>query len=140
MMASTSHKFAFNNLAPNYAGWQMRGYEWPRLYQPLFLVMLGFAVRFVEHLRTAEGVRPSLRAATLAACFAVVLGNGVIVYGPMFYNRFSAEMYYRFYHFESGPGSTSPEQTIVNLKHYGRRPLGFCRRDPLGPPPLTQPR
>ena len=48
--------FAFNNLAPNYAGWQMRGYEWPRLYQPLFLVMLGFAVRFVEHLRNQEQV------------------------------------------------------------------------------------
>lgn len=120
VLAAAVLLFFFNNLAPPYTGWQLRGSWLPRIYQPVFPVMIStLASLFARadllprHLRTALGGALAL---TLAA-------NLWIVFGPVLgATRLSQTVYHRFYRHDK---ATAYEAT---LGKFGRRPLGFCGR------------
>ncbi len=106
--------FLFNNAAPPYYGWQMRG-EWiARLYQPIVPAFL-FACA-----RVAENIGGRWRTIWLPAVAITVLANASIAFGPILMNPLAARVYHDFY-------MHSPaESMLVNLRRFGRRPLGFC--------------
>lgn len=109
--------FLFNNLAPPYPGWQMRGSGITRLYQPVFVVLVLFSVRMLQ--ATARS-QTALQIACLILYCGAVIGNAAISFGPVLNSPYTGEFYYRFYRH-------SPPQTLLdNLRRYGRRPLGFC--------------
>ena len=110
--------FLFNNVAPPYPGWQLRGYYITRLYQPLFIVLLLFSARMAQQ---AFVLRGRWRNAILALLVIAVVANATVAFGPVIHNRFTGQIYYRFYR------HASPDSLEVNLNRYGRRPLGFCR-------------
>ncbi len=100
--------FCFLNLAPKYDGWQMRGDFINRIYQPGFVVLAVILGRAAGK-RGFSRVVVSLAAICQAAvCLSGVLGLSVL-----------QVPYEKFYpHADSGVY----EQ---NLRHFGRRPLGF---------------
>lgn len=102
--------FLFNNAAPPYYGWQMRGTWMARLYQPVFVVfllMIGRAVTLWRPMRVAVAL--------------VVLANAAIVGGPVTMTPLGQYAYHRFY-------AHSPQHALnENVQRHGRRPLGFCR-------------
>jgi hypothetical protein len=110
--------FAFNNLAPPYPGWQMRGVWIPRLYQPLFVVFVGSTCRLVGALE--PGGRLARRA--VALCALTCLLQASVAYGSAAGNPVAYRLYNAFY--QHAP----PEAMGRNLARYGRRPLGFCAR------------
>ena len=105
--------FLFNNAAPPYLGWQMRG-EWiARLYQPVFVALLMYVARAVSQAEPRFW-RP-------AVTLAIVL-NLAIVAGPLTLNSAATFLHHKFY------AHSSPRAFLDNLKHFGRRPLGFCEQ------------
>jgi hypothetical protein len=102
--------FLFNNAAPPYYGWQLRGYWIARLYQPLFVALLLCIARAL-----AAGI--SLRLPIIIT----VVANAVIVLGPVTLNPVGLYFDWRFY-------QHAPPDYFAQLLHiYGRRPLGICR-------------
>jgi hypothetical protein len=117
LLAVAALVFLFNNLAPPYDGWQMRG-EWiPRIYQPLFVPFIVYAARVV-----GCGNLPQRGLRALIA--ATVIGNALVVFGPVTgarpLGRLSSVVYARFY--LHGRDDT----LLANLDRFGRRPLGIC--------------
>jgi hypothetical protein len=112
LLISTGAIFLFNNAAPPYYGWQMRG-EWvARLYQPVFVVFLMAAARVLAAVPHSTLLR--------AAIVTVVVANAAIVFGPVTMTRLGPFAYHKFY-------EHSPEHFFLdNLRKFGRRPLGFC--------------
>jgi hypothetical protein len=104
--------FLFNNAAPPYLGWQMRGDYIARLYQPLFVVLL---------LVVARAVMLESRLVVRAAAAAVAL-NFLVVLTPILGTPVTGQILARYY--LTAPVSTMDE----NLDAWGRRPLGFCQR------------
>jgi hypothetical protein len=105
--------FLFNNAAPPYYGWQMRG-EWiARLYQPIFVVFLLAVGRALQAMPQSKALK--------AFIVAAVIGNAAIVFGPITLTRFGPWAYLRFY--QHAPTT----YMLDNLRLYGRRPLGICR-------------
>jgi len=118
--------FLFNNAAPPYFGWQMRG-EWvARLYQPLFVVMLIGLSRIA-----------GVSAAGRRICVAVIIINSAIVFGAATGSPASSFVYARFY--RHGGDQAFRE----NISRFGRRPLGLCssdhRLDKLPMKPFSRP-
>jgi hypothetical protein len=111
--------FLFNNLAPPYPGWQMRGVKMARLYQPVFVVFVTFAVRVLEDVAVKPWAVRKIVASLLVA--TTTMGNAAISFGPLVDSPYTGTAYFRFYR-HSPPGALSN-----NLRRYGRRPLGFCR-------------
>ena len=110
--------FLINNAAPPYPGIQMRGYWMPRVYQAVFPAFLMVIARATEHV----GLTASWRGAIAMA----IAFNASIAFGPILRNPIASEVYFRFYnHFPQKPPRT--DAMIINLKRYGRRPLGICR-------------
>ena len=106
--------FLFNNAAPPYFGWQMRGDWVARLYQPVFPALLIWIARMTA----AQPLR-----AWMYAAGAAVLLNASIAFGPLFLNPVSGWVYAKFYeHSDSGA-------MTANLRRFGRRPLGVCSED-----------
>lgn len=104
--------FLFNNAAPPYYGWQLRGVWIARLYQPMFVALLLIVVR-------ALAAKPSLHPAITFA----VLANVLIILGPLTANPAALYIDWRFYqHAPSG-------YFAKLLDVYGRRPLGVCRAE-----------
>lgn len=105
--------FLFNNLAPPYPGWQMRG-EWiARLYQPLFVVM----IVALSRVRAREGM------ARWPGVTAIIL-NAALVFGPVLgLLPVSSFVYARFYRHGSDGAMNR------NVTELGRRPLGVCSED-----------
>ncbi len=115
IVVSTALVFLFNNAAPPYYGWQMRGHWIARLYQPVFPAYLLAIARVTE----AAGER-HLRSWTAIVAFTAV-ANASIAFGPILLNPLAAFAYQKFYiHSPS-------ESLLVNLRRLGRRPLGVCR-------------
>ena len=112
LLISIATVFLFNNLAPPYLGWQMRG-EWiARLYQPIFVILLMVVARAAAR---PHRTLPTLVAATAVLNFAVVLTPSL---GLPILDQVQARYYL-----------TAPAQTLDdNLDAWGRRPLGFCQR------------
>ena len=119
--------FLFSNLAPNFsAEWKLRGAWISRLYQPVFPVFIIFLARWWQCLPSLSRAKSILIGTTLLAAAA---GNVLIIFGPIADNplHVSGEAFYRFY--------THTDQLWwhpyeMNLKQYGRRPLGFPKSQP----------
>lgn len=122
LMAATVFLYLFNNLAPPYPGWQMRGVWIPRLYQPLFGVYLVYLCGAFGH-ALADGLRWR-RGMVLAVCALTLAGHAAVVLGPVTRSEWAIGLYARFYK------HARPTAMLANLDRHGRRPLGFCRRDP----------
>ncbi|HVT04170.1 MAG TPA: hypothetical protein VHL58_12450 [Thermoanaerobaculia bacterium] len=105
--------FLFNNAAPPYSGWQLRGVWIARLYQPVFVVFVLGLARWC----TTEGWRRP----TIAV---IVLLNATTAFGPMMMSTVAMNLDWRFYR------HATPSAMHRNLLRYGRRPLGVCSEDP----------
>jgi hypothetical protein len=103
--------FIFNNAAPDYGGWQMRGAWISRIYQPVIAAFLMVVARAVEQDRRA-------RWSASVAITAVL--NFSIVLGALTMNPLASQIYHGFY------GHGKPDALLTNMKRFGRRPLGFC--------------
>jgi hypothetical protein len=104
--------FLFNNAAPPYYGWQMRGEWMARLYQPVVVVFLMAIARALAALPYSALLR--------GAVIIAVVANAAIVLGPVTLTRLGQFAYHKFY-------AHSPEHLLLeNLRKFGRRPLGFC--------------
>jgi hypothetical protein len=117
LVLSIGAVFLFNNLAPPYEGWQLRGVWIARIYQPLFVVFLSYSARTIE----ASHLPPSSvsRLVTTGLWLTVTL-NAAVIFGPVTSPFLAEPIYYNFYRH-------SPEGTLSrNLKLYGQRPIGFC--------------
>jgi hypothetical protein len=109
ILLATALVFLFNNLAPPYPGkWQMRGQYIPRLYQPMFVVLLCYTAR-AAHDRLGRWL-----------CIFAIVANATVAFGPVARVPWAGQVYHRFY-------LHAPEPTMdAMLAKWGRRPLGFC--------------
>lgn len=119
-LATTFLLFAFNHLAPDYPGWQMRGTWISRLYQPMLAVLVIYCAQWWEHL---PRLSISRRVALVGVLAALGLGQLTILLGPILANpwRVSERAYYRFYDHNSAHWVYE----LHCLPKFGRRPLGF---------------
>ena len=111
--------FLFNNLAPDYVNpWQMRGTWIARLYQPVFPALLWFCARWYQHL---PSLRLPAKCGILTLIGLLLAGNACILFGPVLNDPLgiSENAFYRFY------DHANHANYEINLKRYGRRPLGF---------------
>jgi len=119
--------FTLTNLAPTYAGWQMRGYWMARLYQPLFVVYLVYLMRQRQPLSVAppadagRGLLNPRRVATLV-CAAVFLHNAAVVFGPLAKSAYAERVDWEFY---GSNNRANHSLMIERLGELGRKPLGF---------------
>jgi hypothetical protein len=121
--------FLFNNAAPPYPGWQLRGPWMARLYQPVFVALLMFVAR-------ATALHSRSRVWSAAVTTAVLL-NAAIVAGPLTLNSTATLAYHKFY------AHSDPRAFLDNMKRFGRRPVGFCEQRHLEEgwnPPTAQTR
>lgn len=118
--------FVFNQLAPDYGGWQMRGAWISRLYQPVYPIFILFAAKWWQ--KSPALVWP-LRWVARMALAGYVVGNSLIIFGPILGNpgRVSETAFYRFYRHTDHHWVYEQH----SLKLYGRRPLGFPVSRPL---------
>jgi hypothetical protein len=122
LLATGLALFCFCNLAPPYGGWSMRGAWIARLYQPVFPALVLFAARWWAGL---PALGRGARIVVSATLVGVICGNALVIFGPILNNplKISETAFYRFYdHY--------PNHDIYEtiLRQYGRRPLGFPRR------------
>jgi hypothetical protein len=123
VLVAATAVFLFNNLAPPYPGWQLRGSWLARLYQPVAVAMIAYLAVFSTRVRLLS---PGLRAGFRAAAALAVAGHLWIVAGPFLGSTgLTQTVYQRFYRHDR-PGAYSD-----NLARYGARPLGFCRGGPI---------
>jgi hypothetical protein len=121
VLAAAVLLFLFNNLAPPYTGWQLRGAWLPRIYQPVFPVMISTLASLFAR---ADLLPRRLRPALWGALALTLAANVWIVFGPVLGStRLSQTVYHRFYRHDK---ATAYEETLAK---FGRRPLGFCGRD-----------
>jgi hypothetical protein len=116
--------FLFNNLAPPYEGWQLRGDWISRLYQPIFTALLLFSARVLQ--ASAEWPR-WLKTTCVTLFLATVILQGLFSAGPVLNNPLAGPMYYQFYKHHPTEHYGQPESLARNLQVHGRRPLGFCQ-------------
>jgi hypothetical protein len=116
ILATAVLLFLFNNLAPPYPGWQLRGLWIARIYQPLFVVFLFYIVRLYAGLDDSK----RRRFVNIAVISTVVL-NATVVFGPITNWRIAAPVYYNFYR------HSPPQKMGENIARFGQRPLGICR-------------
>jgi len=120
VLLATLGLWALNNLAPPYPGkWQLRGDFIPRLYQPVFAVMLTSMARALQ--RTEASQQPGRRWGARGAVVAAALAGAAVVAGPWLFQGYTSQVYAAFYR------HAAPEVMGRNLDVVGRRPLGFCR-------------
>jgi hypothetical protein len=109
--------FAFLNLSPPNEGWQFRGIAVARIYQPVFVVFLVFALRMVQ--AVAESAAP-VRQWVIGLAGVTAVLNALIVLGPVLHLRLADHAYFQFYRHAQRPVLSE------NLAKFGRRPLGIC--------------
>jgi len=112
--------FLFNNLAPPYNGWPMRGDVIARLYEPIFPVYILLAAKTLERLIQA-GAR--LRARILVGlAIAVVILNGAICFAPYLGDPaigLANKFYGEFYHHDN------PDAYLINVHLRPKKLLGM---------------
>lgn len=105
----------FNNAAPPYDGWQMRGVWIARIYEPLFVPLLVFVCRALADKFTLVDK---------AICSLIFLFQAWISYGPLLGKAELSDYLYTEFYQHSVHGAFT-----ANLQKYGRRPYGFCAHD-----------
>jgi hypothetical protein len=121
--------FLFNNLAPPYKGWPLRGAWVPRLYQPVFVALITTLAAFYSR---AALLPRTLRRGSWAALGLVVALQAWVVFAPVLgAPRLSGWLYYRFYQHAKRPYYAD------NLQKLGARPAGFCASPPINPESAT---
>jgi hypothetical protein len=110
--------FLFNNMAPPYQGWQLRGDWIARVYQPLFIFYLATIAR------ASESSSPGSWRSRLiyTAVIVTIIVQSATVYGPAFRAPIVADYLYSRFYAHDGEGNVT-----MNLARYGRRPLGICK-------------
>jgi hypothetical protein len=121
--------FLFNNLAPPYPGWPLRGAWVPRLYQPVFVALITTLAVFYAR---APLLPRTLRRGAWAALGLAVALQAWVVFAPVLgAPRLSGWLYYRFYQHSKRPYYAD------NLQKLGARPVGFCASPPISPESMT---
>jgi hypothetical protein len=113
--------FLFNNLAPPYDGWQMRGAAIARLYQPAAVVLIALAARCVA--ATVRGESAARRRRVLAGgLVAVAVGAQAVIVADGFLGtgHIANWAWHRFYM------DKTPERYLEHRARYGVRPWGYC--------------
>jgi hypothetical protein len=105
--------FAFNNLAPKYEGWQLRGFWIARIYQPLCAVFFAYLARWYSSASLRRGVIIALACAL----------NALVIFGGWLGSALSDRVYISFYR-HSFYGTYTK-----NIALFGARPLGLCSDD-----------
>ncbi len=107
----------FLNLAPTYAGhWQLRGIDIARIYQPVFIVMMMYPVRFMALFQATHPLRWRSSVAALIIYAGITLWLNM---GGWYRNTYTQTMYYRFYR------HSDPDAYFKNIELYGKHPLGL---------------
>ncbi len=110
--------FLFNNAAPPYPGWQLRGVWIARLYQPVLPAMLAVIAAVLARASTSAAGR---RAVVMAALFLTIALDAWVVFAPVLGNaELAGYLDYHFYEHAHRP------MLADNLRRYGARPVGFC--------------
>lgn len=129
VLLATALLFLFNNLAPPYSGWPLRGAWVARLYQPVVATMvplIAVALARVGELPARWG--RTLRAATLC----VVTAQAWVIFAPALGQPWlSGELYFRFYR--------HAQRAVYadNVARLGARPVGFCASPPSAAESVT---
>lgn len=110
--------FAFNNMAPPYEGWQMRGTWIARIYQPAIILCLLPLFSVLKNWQ--EAGKKNLVRGVLIACVIAFGFNTRINVSPAFGNDSQTYHHYNFYF------HAMPQTMGENLEKYGRRPLWVC--------------
>jgi hypothetical protein len=129
LLAATALLFLFNNAAPPYEGWSLRGVWIARLYQPMGAAMLAYLAAFFAH---APLLPRPWRLGTRAALALTLAVNAWIVFAPVTgHAGFSGLIYNRFYR------HGMPSAYAGNVREFGARPAGFCSTAPIAPASVT---
>lgn len=129
VLAAALLLFLFNNAAPPYPGWQLRGSWIPRLYQPVVVAMVAAAAGLFAR---AHLLPPGIRRAAWAVLGLTLAVNAWVVFAPVLGSAgLSGELYFRFYRHAPGPVYAG------NLERFGARPLGFCGMSAASPANVT---
>jgi hypothetical protein len=125
LLAAALLVFLFNNLAPPYPGWQLRGSWLARLYQPIVAALVSvLAGVLAREALLPRGHRRLLWGGTAAA----IAAQAWIVFAPVLgFTALSQFVYFRFY--RHAPETSYSEM----LARYGARPAGFCASSPAAP-------
>lgn len=116
--------WAFNNLAPDYPGWQLRGTWIARLYQPVLIpVLVEIAAVILAIVKSGSPNQP-LRPVIIATALAAAMQGIIVASGILNFPQVGQFFYEGFY-------THAPHGTYVrHLETYGRRPFGFCVSGP----------
>jgi hypothetical protein len=121
--------FLFNNAAPPYPGWPLRGLWIARLYQPVLAPMVAVLAGLHAH---ARRLPRSLFLGSWAALLLAIAVNAWVVFAPVLGQaELSGFLYYRFYRHAPRPVYAE------NLRKYGYRPVGFCASPPISQESVT---
>lgn len=121
--------FLFNNIAPPYPGWQLRGFWIARLYQPVLVAMISVLAGLYANARLLP--RP-VRVGSWAAILLTIALDSWVVFAPVLGQAEpSGFVYYRFYRHAPRPFYAE------NLRKYGARPIGFCTSPPSAQDSVT---
>jgi hypothetical protein len=127
LLVATCLLFLFNNLAPPYPGWPLRGAWISRLYQPAVAALIPILAYFF---RRAAFLPPPLRRTAWGALGLAIAVQAWVVFAPILgAPALSGALYQRFY--QHAPAGYYAR----NLARYGRRPVGF---DFCASPPSAQ--
>ena len=118
--------FLFNNLAPPYQGWPLRGAWISRLYQPTVAALFPIVAYFFAR---ADLLPRVLRLGAWAALGLTVALQAWTAFAPVLgAPRLTGFLFHSFY-------QHAPERYYAeNLRRYGARPVGFCKVPPSAQP------
>ncbi len=121
--------FLFNNLAPPYQGWPLRGSWVARLYQPVVAAMIALLADFYAR---AALLPRFLRLAAGTALSLTLVFQTWVVFAPLLGDaRMSGYLYYRFYQHAPRPVYAD------NIGRLGARPVSFCASVPISQESVT---
>jgi hypothetical protein len=121
--------FLFNNAAPPYPGWQLRGLWIARLYQPVLPAIVAIVAGLYANARLLPH---SVRRAAWAALLVTAALNAWVIFAPVLgHAELSGFVYFRFYR------HAQRAVYAENLRKFGARPVGFCASPPISQESVT---
>lgn len=127
--------FIFNNLAPPYRSWQMRGFGYVRIYESLSIILILYIARKIQTL----GDLPTLKQRLLLGAASLFIAlNFITSVSTFFPNSLGLWVYSSFTLYDSKYGKIISDTTgtidgfKANISRYGRYPIGVCAPLPQG--------